>query len=134
VKKHSSVLTYSRNENYGVVYLQEKRVYIVVDKDGKILKDIEFEEPKEAIEFAFDAMELNIKKVFIKDKQMRQAIINRGDFKILAVTDENKKFLHFRVADRNEEILSDKKFQTACNALEFGNNMILEKGLLNDNK
>ena len=65
---------------------------------------------------------------------MRRAVIDEGDFKILLVTDENGQFSHFRVADRNEESLSGEKFYIASKAIECGNKIILQRGLLNDNK
>lgn len=54
MKKHTSILTYTRGENYGVVYFQERRVFLVVGEDGKVKNDSEFLNPTEAIDWAFD--------------------------------------------------------------------------------
>jgi len=61
---------------------------------------------------------------------LRRAVIDEGDFKVIAIKDENGKFLHFRVADRNEELLSNNKFETAYKAINWGNSYMCAEGLI----
>ncbi len=61
---------------------------------------------------------------------MRQNHIDEGDFKILAIKDDNDKLLHFVVADRNEELLTNKKFALASEAIEWGNKFMIAEGLI----
>jgi len=61
---------------------------------------------------------------------LRRAVIDEGDFKILLVTDENGKFSHFRVVDRNGELLSNNKFETAYKAINWGNSFMCAEGLI----
>jgi len=61
---------------------------------------------------------------------MRQVCVNEGSFKVLAVKDSNEKLSHFVVADRNEELLIDKKFALASEAIECGNKFMIAEGLI----
>ena len=61
---------------------------------------------------------------------MRQVYTDESDFKVIAVKDENGKFLHFRVTDRNEELLSNNKFETAYKAINWGNSYMCAEGLI----
>jgi len=61
---------------------------------------------------------------------MKQVYRDEGDFKVIAVKDENEKFSHFRVVDRNEELLSNNKFETAYRAINWGHNFMCAEGLI----
>jgi len=57
MKNKITILTYRKNSNYGVVYENIKRVFIVVDENGTGVKNGEFGIGIEAVDFAHDEYE-----------------------------------------------------------------------------
>ena len=50
----------------------------------------------------------------------KQHYADMGEFKVSAVRDENGKFMHFVVVDRNGDLALNEKFEIASEAMEAG--------------
>ena len=63
---------------------------------------------------------------------MRKQYARLDDFTIIGVKNENGKFEHFFVGDMQEEKLSNRTFEKASDAIEYGYELTESKRLLND--
>jgi len=126
MKNQMQILTHTKGENYGVIYRMKERVFVVVDEDGKLIENGEFEIGNKAVDFAFDEYEKN------GEKRVRRLYTKIKDFTVIEVLDENGKTQHYFVGDNQEEKLSNKTFDIASKAIEHGHELTESKGLLND--
>jgi len=125
MKNQMQILTHTKGENYGVIYRMKERVFLVVDEDGKLIENGEFEIGNKAVDFAFDECEKN------GEKRVRKEYANLGKFIVIAIH-EDEKLTGFFVADKNGEKLSSRTFGKASEAIDYGYEITESKGLLND--
>ena len=63
---------------------------------------------------------------------MRRLYATQDNFTIIGVFNENGKFEHFFVGDMQEEKLSNRTFEKASDAIDYGYELTESKRLLND--